>query len=108
MRIETDIVFRDMESSEAVKSAVEKYLEKIERHYTAVQRCRVVLEQSHRSQSSGNLFSVSLDIAVPGTTINVGRDGGKDESHEDIYVAIRDAFLAAERQLDKYTAKRQP
>jgi len=108
MRIETDIVFRDMESSEAVQSAVEKYIEKIERHYSMVQRCRVVIEQSHRSQNSGNLFEVSLDIAVPGTSIIVGRDGAKDESHEDIYVAIRDAFLAAERQLDKYAAKRQP
>ncbi len=108
MRIETDIVFRDMDSSEAVRSAVEKYIEKMERHYPVVQRCRVVIEQSHRSQNSGNLFGVSLDITVPGTSINVGRDGAKDESHEDIYVAVRDAFLAADRQLDKYTAKRQP
>jgi putative sigma-54 modulation protein len=106
MRIETDIVFRDMDSSEAVKASVEKHVEKIERHFPAVSRCRAVIEQSHKSQSSGNLFHVGLDISVPGDTVVVTKDAGKKPEHEDVYVAIRDAFEAAERQLSRYTAKR--
>lgn len=108
MRIETDIVFRDMDSSEAVKASVEKYVEKIERHNPSVSRCRVVIEQAHKSQSSGNLFHVGLDISVPGDNIVVTKDTGRSPQHEDVYVAIRDAFEAAERQLAKYAAKRQP
>ncbi|MEZ4459797.1 MAG: hypothetical protein R3E66_08710 [bacterium] len=38
MRIETDIVFRDMDSSDAAKASVEKYVEKIERHHPSVSR----------------------------------------------------------------------
>jgi len=36
----------------------------------------------------------------------VTKDAGKKPEHEDVYVAIRDAFEAAERQLSRYTAKR--
>ena len=38
-----------------------------------------------------------IDMTVPGTELVVKR-----ESHEDIYVAIRDAFDAARRQLEDY------
>lgn len=108
MRIESDIVFRDMDSSEAVQAAVEKYIEKIERHHTSVSRCRVVVEQSHKSQASGNLFHVGIEVSVPGDLIVVTKDSGRNPQHEDVYVAIRDAFEAAERQLAKYSAKRHP
>ncbi|MBT5811388.1 MAG: hypothetical protein HOI19_13520 [Rhodospirillaceae bacterium] len=39
-------------------------------------------------------------MTIPGgLEINVGRHHDKDHSHEDVYVAIRDAFGAARRQL---------
>ena len=33
------------------------------------------------------------------------RDPGNDDSHEDIYVAVRDAFTATKRQLEDYVRK---
>lgn len=41
-----------------------------------------------------------IDIGVPGSEIVVNRD-----RHEDIYVALRDAFDAARRQLDDYSRR---
>jgi len=40
---------------------------------------------------------VRIDIKVPGSEIVVNRD-----KHEDIYVALRDAFDAAKRQVEEF------
>ena len=104
--LETDILFRGMDRSLAVEETVEKYIEKIERHFPDVRRCAVVVEQATKSHAQGNLFSVNLELVAPGKDVHVTRDAGRDHSHEDVYVAIRDSFDAAERQLKKL--KRDP
>jgi hypothetical protein len=49
---------------------------------------------------------VRIDIHVPGEELLVNKDGSKDPAHTDIYVAIRDAFDAAARQLDDFTRRK--
>ena len=48
-----------------------------------------------------------MDVIVPGADLVADREPPKDHSHEDAYVAIRDAFDAVERQVKKWTAKRR-
>src|SRR5947209_5950535 len=43
-----------------------------------------------------------LDITVPGREIVVGRDSKPGRSHDNISVAIRDAFDAARRQIEDH------
>jgi len=50
---------------------------------------------------------VRIDITVPDREIVISRDPGRHHAHEDPYVAIRDAFNAARRQLENYNQKRQ-
>ena len=52
---------------------------------------------SAQTQTSGRAFNVRLDITVPGKELVVNR-----EADEDVYVALRDAFNAAKRQLEDY------
>jgi cold shock CspA family protein len=54
----------------------------------------------HQHKHQGNLFNVRIDIGVPGNEIVVDRD-----QHEDVYVALRDAFDAAKRQLEDYSRR---
>ena len=54
---------------------------------------------------------VRIDLTVPGEEIVIGREPGHDHAHEDVYVAIRDAFDAAKRQLQDHArrgARRRP
>jgi cold shock CspA family protein len=45
-------------------------------------------------------------LTVPGgKEIVSSHDPGPDEAHEDVYVAIRDSFNAAKRQLEDYARK---
>ena len=96
------IVFRDMEPSEAVKQVVEKKLEKLARGSRIVGG-EVAIEAPHRQHQQGIHYRVRIDLQVPGGELVYGRDPGDDGAHEDVYVAIRDAFQGITRQLRQHT-----
>jgi cold shock CspA family protein len=60
--------------------------------------CRVVVEETQRRRHQGNLFSVRIDLTVPGKEIAVSR-----QEHEDAYVAVRDAFNVAARLVEEHS-----
>ncbi|MCC6610575.1 MAG: ribosome-associated translation inhibitor RaiA [Burkholderiales bacterium] len=97
MQTELQITVRDMEHSAALDERIRDKARKLEQVYPRVQSCRVVLEAPHRHKQQGKLFTVRVDLTVPGRAIVVNRD-----HHEDVYVALRDAFNAARRQLEAY------
>jgi hypothetical protein len=50
---------------------------------------------------------VRIEISVPGEHLVVGRSPDAHIAHEDPYVAARDAFRAAHRQLEDYVSRRR-
>ncbi len=96
------ISFRNMEPSEAVKARIAQRIDELDRLFERITSCTVVVEARHRSQQQGKLFQVHVELAAPGKTIVVGRDPGDNHAHEDLHVAIRDAFDAARRQLQDH------
>jgi len=42
---------------------------------------------------------------MPGTDVHVNQEGPQNHAHEDVYVAIRDAFDAAVRQLEDHARR---
>lgn len=105
MQIPLQISFRNMDPSPAVEDRVRKKAAKLERFHDRIVGCSVVIEAPHRHQHKGKLYTVRLDISVPGKDIVVGRAGPIDQAHEDVYVAIRDAFNAAVRQLEDHARR---
>lgn len=107
MQIPLQFTLRDMPSSPAVEAAVREKAEKLELFFDRITSCRVLIEAAHRHRHKGNLYHVRIDITVPGNEIVVKRDPAEHAEHEDIYVAIRDAFDAARRQLQTFSARRR-
>ncbi|MGD2053867.1 MAG: HPF/RaiA family ribosome-associated protein [Gammaproteobacteria bacterium] len=105
MQIPLQITFRDMEPSAAVETIVREKAEKLDR-FADIMSCNVVIEMINKHQHKGTMYKVTLDITLPGGEIAVSRDRGLDHSHEDIYVALRDSFDAARRQLQDYQRKK--
>ena len=97
MLIPLQITFRGMESSEAVTARITERAKRLERYHDHITACRVVFEQANKHHHQGKLHNVRIDIKVPGSEIVVNRD-----KHEDIYVALRDAFDAAKRQVEEF------
>ncbi len=106
MQIPLDISFRNMDPSPAVEARIREKAAKLERFHERIISCTVVVEAPHRHQHKGMLYSVHIDISVPGKDVVVDRAKPGDHSHEDVYVAVRDAFNAAVRRLEDH-ARRQ-
>lgn len=94
------ITLRDMPNSQALDTHIRDKIRKLEDIFSHVISCRVVVEMPHRHHQQGKEFGVNIDLGVPGTEIVVNR-----RHHEDPYVALRDAFDAARRQLEDYVHK---
>ena len=113
-----------MEPTAAVTERIQEEAAKLDEFFPRITSCRVVVEAPHRHHKWGELFHVRIDIGVPGTELVVSHEPSvravlqhEDEAaavrkhidrhpeHRDVYVAIRDAFASARRQLQDY-AKR--
>jgi len=105
MRLPLQISFRNMRHSEAVERAIVDRAERLARFSDRVMGCRVVVETRHR-RHQGNLYHVRIDLTLPGHEIVVGREPVLRHAHEDIYVAVRDAFDAARRRIEDYARRR--
>lgn len=105
MQFPLEISFRNMDPSPAVEARIREKAAKLERFHDRIIACTVVVEAPHRHQHKGKLYSVHIDISVPGKDLVVDRAKPLDHSHEDVYVAVRDAFNAAGRRLEDYTRR---
>lgn len=99
-----EISFRHVDHSDAIEAAVQDRIERLERLYQPIIGCTVTVDAPHRHQNKGRIYTIDIDISVPGHEIVVNRDPQKNHAHEDVYVAIRDAFDAAEKQVKKISA----
>lgn len=99
MQIPLQISFRNFDPSEAVEAAVRKRVDQLERIDSAITSCRVTIELAHQHRNKGNLFHIVIDVRSPDGEVVISRMPDDEHAHEDIYVAIRDAFDAARRKL---------
>jgi ribosome-associated translation inhibitor RaiA len=99
MQTPLEITFHDIDPSASVEAEIRRRAAKLERFAADIVCCRVTVEAPHKHHRHGRLYRVSIDIRIPGTEIVVSRDPAAHHTHEDVYVAIRDAFRAARRRL---------
>ena len=96
MQVPLQITVRDFPQSEALEARIREKAAKLEEFHPRITSCRVTVEELRKHHQQGRHFQVSLDVRVPSREIVVNR-----AHHEDAYVALRDAFDAARRQLDE-------
>jgi ribosomal subunit interface protein len=107
MQLPLQVVFKGLPSSEAVNERIAQKVSKLEQSFGRIISCRVVIETPHRHHHKGKTFHVSVDLQLPGAEVLATRDAAKDDAHEDVYVAIRDAFDAVQRQLQEHVRRQQ-
>jgi len=102
MKIPLQITARNFELTEAIETAIREKADKLDQMFEQIMRCSVMVESPHRHQQKGVLYNVRINITVPGKEIVV-----KKEPHEDLYVAVNNAFDAAQRQLQDSSKRRR-
>ena len=70
--------------------------EKLEQFFPGIKRCRVTIDGPGQHLLQGR-FRVRIELSVPGSTIAINRQAG-----EDLAIAIRVSFDAADRCLEDY------
>ena len=101
------ITFRDIPRSEALEADIREKAAKLDQFYEKVMACHVMVEAPHSHHHKGNLYHIRIDLTVPGDKLVVKRGPKEHHAHEDPYVAVRDAFNAAQRQLQDYARKQR-
>ena len=89
------ITVRDMPHSDALDARIRDNAEKLGEFHPNITSCRVTIEELRKHHQQGRHFQVGIDARVP------GREIVANHAHdEDVYVALREAFDALERQLE--------
>ncbi len=106
MKIALQITFRDVSASGAVEARIRENAKRLDRYFDRITACRVVVAAISRRHLKGRLYHVRIDLTVPGCEIVISRESGHNHAHEDVYVAVRDAFRAARRRLEDHARRK--
>ena len=107
MQTQPQVSFDDLPVDEVVRDAALGHIAQLERVFGRITGCHVVIAQPHRHHREGRPYSVRVDLVVPGGELVVNRDHHRDHAHEDVFVAMRDSFLAARRRLEDHVRRLQ-
>jgi len=108
VRLPLHITFRHMDPSPALEARIGELAERLDKFSAQIMHCHVIVEAPPKHQHQGGLFEVRIDLTVPDREIAIRRSHPIRHSHEDPYVALRDAFRAARRKLEDYERERRP
>jgi|SRR5579875_465148 cold shock CspA family protein len=103
MQVPLAITFENSEPSEAIRSEIERYAKRLEKFDDRITSCKVavIAPQTQQRHRTGGLFKIDIRIAMPDhKDIIVTKTHGDVPEHEHVAVAIKDAFAAAQRQIE--------
>jgi ribosomal subunit interface protein len=107
MPMNPQIIWQHLSPSDEIETKIHKHIAKLEKFSDRLSDCRVVIAVPHRHHHQSNIYHVQINLTIPGGELVVNRQPPAQQTHEDLHVAIRDAFESAERQLKGYAQQRR-
>jgi hypothetical protein len=102
------ITFKGMDPSEAGRVEVRAWLDRLGPLTRTMIAGQVVIEAVDEGRRDDRRYHVRMELTMPEGVVTVGPDHPSNGAHEDVYVAIRNAFRAARRQLELSAQARPP
>lgn len=102
-KIPVRITFRHMDASPAVAARVRELADRLARFADHVVDCHVTVDSPAAHQAQGAPFQVRIDLFGPRGHVTAFRGNGDHPEHQDVYLALRDAFDAVKHQLEHVT-----
>lgn len=90
----TQITLHNIRRSPALSARIRDLAERLESHNPDILNIRVAVSHGPASAKKGGPYAVSLRVRIPGHELVASH-----ESDEDVYIAVREAFLAMRHQL---------
>jgi ribosomal subunit interface protein len=102
MQVPLEISTRWIDLSPPLEAELRKRADRLERHSDRITSCRIAVERpTGNHHQEGGPYRVRVDIMVPGSELVA------DKSDEELYAAIRQAFDAAERQVETWSQRKR-
>jgi ribosome-associated translation inhibitor RaiA len=98
------LTFRHIEHSGALEERARKLGQRLTRFNGRITQCHMTLEGPGDHRDRGEPYMVKIDLAVPGAHIHADSLHVDGLGHDDIYLALRDAFNNAKRQLQRFSS----
>jgi ribosomal subunit interface protein len=108
MAIPVQITFRDIDPSDAVEARINERVQRLEKFASRATGLHVTVAAPHQSGHKGQIYQFTLELLLPKGDIVIKQGDTPNHAHEDIYVAMRDAFQALERRVQDHLEKRSP
>ena len=102
MQTPIEISFQHVEPSDEIRALVLEKAGHLEQFFDGITSCHVHIRAPHKSQKTGNLYQVTVELRVPGKELVVRHDQNDVAEHEHLSVAVRDAFAAMAVQLGRW------
>ncbi|HUJ01440.1 MAG TPA: HPF/RaiA family ribosome-associated protein [Usitatibacter sp.] len=96
MQTPLQITLQNVPPSDALDARIRDDLARLEHFHPRITSCRVVVEEEQKHRQQGRQFAVRIEVRAPAHEDLVSTL----QHHEDVYVALRDAFRAVRRQLE--------
>jgi len=97
------IAYHNMEPTPELEADIRERIAKLEQRFDRLIGIRVSVEALHKQRRTGNVYDVHIELSLPGSEVVVSRKPHKAQERytsPDVHTSVRDAFKAAERQLD--------
>jgi len=92
------LTFRHLDRSPALEARAKEMLSRLQRFNDHIAQCHMTIEGSPGESRHGAPCVVKIDLIVPGAQIHAENER-YDSDGGDVYIALRDAFDNAKRQL---------
>jgi ribosomal subunit interface protein len=99
------ITFRHMQPSHAIEDAIRELAAKLDRFHPRITSCRVAVEAARHRHMKSSVFHVRVDVTVPGSELVAVSDTSAPSPHQDVYLALSDAFHEMRRQLEDHASR---
>jgi hypothetical protein len=107
MQIPLQITFLQTNPSAVLEADIREKVDTLARLCDRIVGCHVFVEAPPRHHRKGGLFRVRIELDVPGAHLVVGHSSDQDATHEDVYVAVRDAFRALRRLFEDHLERQR-
>jgi ribosomal subunit interface protein len=105
MDIPVQVTFRNMSTSDALEAAIREKVAKLERFHPRITGCRVAVEAARHRHVKGSVFRVRIDVIVPHGEVVASSDTTAPAPHENVYMALNDAFHEVRRRLEDHAQR---
>lgn len=91
---------RGISSTPTINYHVDRHLNKLKRAYSKINKCKVIVDLAKNNTHKNKLYSVCIDITIP------GRELVSKKQDPNLFIAIRNSFLALKQLLEKHHKKK--